>query len=124
MSDSQPASPTPYHLMGGSDELVHRLALAFYARMATHEPELARTHELDEAGLVSGRTQHRFSLFLIEWLGGPARYTPENGHPRLRMRHAHVPINSNLRDAWLRCMQFALDEVGVSGDVRTFLNNR
>jgi hemoglobin len=40
------------------------------------------------------------------------------------MRHARVPIDSDLRDAWLRCMAHALDEVGVSGDVRSWLDGR
>jgi hemoglobin len=40
------------------------------------------------------------------------------------MRHARVPVGTNLRDAWLRCMQRALDEEGVTGDVRAYLDNR
>ena len=31
-------------------------------------------------------------------------------HPRLRRRHAHVPIDTEMRDAWVRCMSHALDE--------------
>jgi hemoglobin len=29
-----------------------------------------------------------------------------------------------MRDAWLRCMYTALDEHGVTGEVRTFLDTR
>jgi len=110
--------------MGGSEELVARIARTFYARMAEAEPELARVHELDENGRISERTQERFTRFLVEWLGGPANYSPREGHPRLRMRHAHVPIDSAMRDAWMRCMMFALDQEQVSGDVRGFLDTR
>lgn len=121
---STPALETPFALMGGTEELVVRIARSFYARMAEAEPELARLHELDADGRVSERTQERFTRFLIEWLGGPPLYSPREGHPRLRMRHARVPIDSAMRDAWVRAMSFALDKEGVSGDVRAFLDGR
>jgi hemoglobin len=120
----EPKLQTPFALMGESEELVKNLVRSFYARMAEAERELARTHQIDEDGKVAEPTQERFALFLIEWLGGPPRYTPTHGHPRLRMRHAKVPIDSAMRDAWLRCMTFAMDEVGVTGDVRHFLEAR
>lgn len=122
MSAGQPR--TPFDLMGGDEDLVVRLVQSFYAHMAEAEPELARVHELDASGQISERTRERFTRFLIEWLGGPANYSPREGHPRLRMRHAHVPIDSALRDAWIRSMTFALDEQGITGDVRTFLDAR
>jgi len=122
MSGVRPA--TPFDLMGGSEELVTRIAGTFYDRMAEAEPALAKLHELDEHGQVSPRARERFTRFFIEWLGGPANYSPREGHPRLRMRHAHVPIDSAMRDAWLRSMVFALDQEGVTGDVRAFLEVR
>jgi hemoglobin len=122
MTDPKPA--TPFELMGGGEELVERLVRTFYANMAQAEPALARVHELDPSGQISERSQERFTRFLIEWLGGPALYSPREGHPRLRMRHARVPIDSAMRDAWIRCMTFALDHEGVSGDVRAFLDAR
>jgi hemoglobin len=114
---------TPFLQLGG-EEPVRRLAERFYEHMAVSEPALARLHEVDARGRVSQRTQERFTLFLIEWLGGPPLFSPVYGHPRLRMRHARVPVNVAMRDAWLRAMQLALDDMGVSGDVRRFLNTR
>jgi len=108
----------------GSEEAVRRLAESFYDQMETTEPELARLHELDAEGRVSRRSRDNFGLFLIEWLGGPRNYSATHGHPRLRMRHGRVPINEAMRDAWLRCMGRALDEQGVTGDVRGFLDAR
>lgn len=124
MSDIKAPIDTPYSMMGGGEELVRSLARSFYRHMAEDEPELARLHRLDESGNVAEVTQERFSLFLIEWLGGASRYSPRFGHPRLRMRHAHVPVDERMRDAWLRCMKNAMDEVGVEGDVRRFLDAR
>ncbi len=115
---------SPFDQLGGSEDRVIRIARAFYARMAAAEPALAKTHELDESGQISERTQERFTRFLIEWLGGPANYSPREGHPRLRMRHGAVPIDSSMRDAWIRAMSHALDQEGVTGDVRSFLDAR
>jgi len=108
----------------GSEEAVRRLAESFYDQMDAAEPELARLHDLDAEGRVSRRSRDNFGLFLIEWLGGPRHYSTTRGHPRLRMRHGRVAINAAMRDAWLRCMGRALDEQGITGDVRGFLDAR
>ena len=122
-----PYTPTeldsPYARLGGEDA-VRRLVTRFYDAMDTHEPELAALHERDEQGRVSARARENFSVFLSEWLGGPRNYSATRGHPRLRMRHARVPVSEKMRDAWLACMARALNEEGVSGDVRSFLDAR
>jgi hemoglobin len=101
------------------------LAKRFYDHMDAHEPALVAVHRTDESGkLVAPIVRERFTLFLIEWLGGPADYSREHGHPRLRMRHGHVPVGIELRDAWLRCMNAALDDPGVTDDVRDYLRRR
>jgi hemoglobin len=114
---------SPFSRLGGEDA-VRRLTESFYDQMDATEPELARLHELDAEGRVSRRSRDNFGLFLIEWLGGPANFSATRGHPRLRMRHGRVAIGEGMRDAWLRCMTRALDEQGVSGEVRGFLDAR
>jgi hemoglobin len=112
---------TPYAALGG-EPVVRAIAAAFYRHMDESEPALARLHKLDEHGRVHPDSRERFALFLMGWLGGPATYMERHGHPRLRMRHAHVPIDAAMRDAWLRAMRLALDEVGVGGEPRQFLD--
>lgn len=112
----------PYTRLGGR-EAVLALAEAFYDAM-DDEPELAKLHELDEQGRVSRRSRDRFGLFLVGWLGGPQEYMATHGHPRLRMRHARVPVSTKMKEAWLRCMAKAMDERKVDGEVRSFLNAR
>lgn len=114
---------TPFDRIGG-EPAARRLAARFYDRMEELEPALARLHELDAEGRISAGTRERFALFLVEWLGGPRLYSPVHGHPRLRMRHGRVPVDTAMRDAWLRCMGRAMDDGGVSGDVRAFLDAR
>jgi hemoglobin len=114
---------TPYTRLGGSDS-VRALAEAFYDAMDSQEPALARLHQLDSAGKVARPMRERFAMFLIGWLGGPQEYMEKYGHPRLRMRHSKVPIDSEMRSAWLRCMLSAMNAQNVEGDVRSYLNAR
>jgi hemoglobin len=92
--------------------------------MGEHEPELTRLHACDERGAVSRATRDRFALFLAGWLGGPQEYMAQHGHPRLRMRHAPFPVDERMRDAWLRSMSAALDELQIRGTLRQFLDAR
>jgi len=119
--DEQP--PTPYDLMGGRDAVI-ALAHAFYDAMEAHEPALTAVHRCIEPGRVHPESRERFALFLVGWLGGPQTYMQVHGHPRLRMRHAHVPVDEGMRDAWLRSMTRAMDARGISGGVRGFLDAR
>jgi hemoglobin len=123
MSSTPPTSP--FELLGGL-ERVRALSTAFYDAMERTEPELTAVHRQAEGqpGRVHPEARERFELFLIGWLGGPQDYVARHGHPRLRMRHGHVPVNVALRDAWLRAMNIALDEQGVQGELRSFLNER
>lgn len=112
-----------FELIGG-EPVVRDLAERFYDAMDRSEPALAALHALDEQGRVSRTSRDRFALFLIGWLGGPQDYMAQHGHPRLRMRHARVPVNTGMRDAWLRCMHIAMDEVGITPELRPFLDAR
>lgn len=114
---------TPFDLLGGRERVL-ALVEAFYDAMEREEPELAALHRCDLPGKISRTSRDRFGLFLIGWLGGPQDYVEQHGHPRLRMRHASVPIDLAQRDAWLRCMTRALDQSGVSGSIRGFLDQR
>ncbi|MEM6292067.1 MAG: cyanoglobin [Myxococcota bacterium] len=115
--------PTPYTLLGGR-EAVLDLANRFYDAMERNEPALTAVHDCKAPGKVTDATRERFGLFLVGWLGGEQEYMERFGHPRLRMRHRHVPITIAMRDAWLRSMATAMDERGISGEVRAFLDER
>lgn len=118
-----PVNATPYELLGGREPVL-ALAQAFYDAMEREEPELTALHRRLEDGGVHPEVRERFALFLVGWLGGPQDYVARHGHPRLRMRHARVPIDERMRDAWMRSMRRALDACAVQGDVRAFLEER
>ncbi len=111
---------TPYKALGG-EEAVQRLVTAFYDAM-DREPGFARIRSLHQPTLEEAR--EKLFEFLSGWLGGPELYVNKYGHPRLRGRHLPFPIGESERDQWLACMKIALDQCQVTGDIRTFLDQR
>jgi len=53
----------------------------------------------------------------VQYWGGPPTYNEQRGHPRLRMRHVPFVIGPAERDAWLRHMLGAVDQMVVTGDL-------
>ncbi len=120
---SESPEKTPFELLGG-ESATRTLCEHFYDAMDRDEPALARLHPLDAQGKVSRESRDRFALFLIGWLGGPQDYIAQHGHPRLRMRHARVPVDIAMRDAWMRAMRTAMTETNTPASLRSFLESR
>lgn len=93
-----------YARVGGAP-FFERLVDAFYAGVAD-DVVLVRLYP--EAPDLRG-AQHRLTVFLIQYWGGPTTYSDERGHPRLRMRHLPFTIGPVERDAWLAHMTAAVD---------------
>jgi hemoglobin len=55
--------------------------------------------------------KRHLALFLMQYWGGPSSYNEQRGHPRLRMRHVPFVIGPAERDAWLRHMRAAIDQM-------------
>lgn len=114
---------TPFEKLGG-EPVVRELVTRFYDAMDRGERELAHLHRLDDQGRVHPESRENFALFLCFWLGGPDAYLHQRGHPMLRARHAPFPVDEAMRDAWVRSMTTAMDELGIAGEVRAFLDER
>jgi hemoglobin len=95
-----------YTMLGGEDG-VRRLVDRFYDLMdeLPEAWELRKIHPQDQQG-----ARDKLFKFLSGWLGGPGLYEAEFGHPRLRARHLPFPVDTQMRDQWLMCMDMALDE--------------
>lgn len=95
-----------FDAVGGAEfftELVER----FYRRVAT-DPLLRPMYPDD----LTAPVQH-MSLFLQQYWGGPATYSEQRGHPRLRQRHLPFVITDAERDAWFGHMAAALDSLVI-----------
>lgn len=57
--------------------------------------------------------EERFTLFLMQYWGGPRTYSEQRGHPRLRMRHVPFKVDRAAHDAWLKHMRVAVDELAL-----------
>ena len=109
---------TPYDEIGG-DAKVRELCEVFYDRVDASAPELRAMLPKDDS---ISRT--KLYEFLSGWMGGPPLYMEKRGHPRLRMRHMPFEIGLHEVEEWLRCMAEALDELGVDGRLRTYLDDQ
>jgi len=104
---SASAEPSFYEAVGG-EETFARLVRRFYAGVES-DPRLRAVYPSRDLGPA----QEHLRLFLIQYWGGPGTYSERRGHPRLRMRHARFSIGEAERDAWLRHMRAALDELDL-----------
>jgi hemoglobin len=108
----------PYEAIGG-EAGVRGLVEAFYDTIARESPSLLEMHGGDLT-----QSRERLFEFLSGWLGGPQLFIERHGHPRLRMRHAHVRIDQAGVEEWMRCMRVAMDARGIEGPLRAFLEGR
>jgi len=107
--ENEPQQPTPFELIGGAGKL-RELVDRFYDLMDL-EAEFAGIRAMHPTPLDSSRD--KLFWFLSGWMGGPSMYIERFGHPRLRARHLPFAIASDERDQWLRCMAWAMQDVGV-----------
>lgn len=119
---------TVYDDVGGEATFT-RLVARFYAGVAA-DPLLRPMYPDDLAD-----SRRHLALFLMQYFGGPTSYGELRGHPRLRIRHAPFAIDRAARDAWMRHMSAALDDLalpaaqdaalrGYLNDAATFMINR
>jgi len=108
--------PASFYAAVGGEETFRRLVHVFYQGVAA-DPELRPVYPSKDLGPA----EEHLRLFLMQYWGGPRTYDERRGHPRLRMRHAHFSIGEAERDAWLRHMRAALDELGLDQEHDTQL---
>lgn len=108
---------TPYKALGG-DEVLSKLVDTFYFHVANH----TLLSDLFPEDLTE--TAYKQKQFLTQFLGGPSLYTEEFGHPMLRARHLPFPITEEHANAWLQCMEQALEDVQVDQTVRMYMMER
>jgi hemoglobin len=99
----------------GGEAGLRTLVDRFYDLMDL-EPEFAGIRQLHPPALDGSRD--KLFWFLCGWMGGPDHYISRFGHPRLRARHLPYTIATPERDQWLRCMAWAMEDVGLDQALR------
>jgi len=97
-------SNTPYDHMG--EQGVCDLSNRFYDIMET-DPKAKELLALHPMPLDNIR--EKFFQFLSGWTGGPDLFVKNHGHPMLRARHLPFPVDQEMREQWMYCMNKALD---------------
>jgi hemoglobin len=93
----------------GGHETFRLLTQRFYEGVAG-DPELRALYPEEDLGPA----EMRFLMFLEQYWGGPATYSQDRGHPRLRMRHAPFKVTIAQRDRWLTHIMAAVDSLDLA----------
>lgn len=106
-----------YDNLGGADT-VRRLVEAFY-------PKVQRNPVIGELFPENIEpVMEKQYMFLTQFFGGPSLYSDAFGHPMMRARHLPFPITPERAEAWLGCMNAALEEIGIDEVLREFVIQR
>ncbi|KRF17699.1 globin [Nocardioides sp. Soil797] len=101
---------TYYDEIGGFDT-IRRIVDRFYEGVAT-DPLLRPMYPEEDLGPAA----ERFTLFLVQYWGGPTTYSDNRGHPRLRMRHAPYDVTPAAAERWLVHFRAGLDSVELPAE--------
>lgn len=97
--------PTLFDRLG--EDNLKILVDRFYDLVFVHE-QISHLFKTDKEAI-----KEKQRLFLTQFLGGPALYSQQYGHPQLRARHLPHPIGNDEAIAWLECMSKAIGTLGV-----------
>lgn len=107
---------TLYELLG--DENLRLLLDRFYDLVFQNE-EISHLFKTDK-----NEIKEKQRLFLTQFLGGPALYSEQYGHPQMRARHIPHAITDESAIAWLKCMSAALRELPITEELKDELFKR
>lgn len=118
-SNTLPQAPSnPHYQLLGGETAVRNLVERFYELM-DQKPQAQAIRAMHPGDLAASK--EKLFLFLSGWLGGPPLFTERFGPPKLRQRHLPFPIDAAARDAWLSCMNQALEEQVPDAEFRAQL---
>lgn len=111
------SNQTPYELLGGS-KAIKELADAFYDAM-DELPQAANVRAMHAENL--DMIKEKLYEYLVGWMGGPPLYQEKYGTVCMTKPHEPYAIGPKERDAWLLCMDTALERIGASEEVKQML---
>ena len=107
---------TAFEQMGG-EPAVRRLVEAFYD-IVENDPAAKPVHDLHLGRFGMGHVRTAQFEFLCGFFGGPRYYVERTGHSNLRDIHDHLAFGEGEAQAWLDCMDRALDRTGIASPVK------
>ena len=105
----------------GGEPRVHELVTHFYEIMSCREaykPLWALHTHPRELAIA------KLTAFLTGWMGGPRRYQEKFGSINIPGVHRHLPVDNQLAELWLACMDQALHATNVDEELRAYLLNQ
>ena len=106
-----------YKAAGGLTGLT-KLVDSFYGFMEslTEAKKIRAMHPHDLS-----ESRKKLTYFLSGWLGGPKLYSENFGGISIPTAHKHLPIGEDESDAWMLCMQKAVDEQPYEDSFKHYL---
>jgi hemoglobin len=101
----------------GGESGICALVESFYQEM-DQLPEARIVREMHGPDLTE--VKDKLARFLCGWLGGPRRYNEKYGPIHIPNAHQIFPIGSAERDAWLLCMQRAVEAQPFSPEFKAY----
>lgn len=106
------------YIAAGCEAGLKKLCIEFYSQMSTKtESQKIRAMHKDDLDIMIDK----LTLFLTMWLGGPKTYAEKYEFVGMPQAHKHLIINEEERDAWLLCMDAALDLQSYDENFVTYL---
>jgi hemoglobin len=105
-------------LAAGGEKGIQRLVEAFYQAMCD-EPQARLIRAMHPDDLTV--SVDKLARFLCGWTGGPKRYAEKYGGIAIPPAHAHLPVGEAEKDAWLLCMQQALQSQDYAADFKEYM---
>ena len=102
----------------GRIEGITKLVDKFYDLMDIL-PEAKNIRAMHPEDLTLSR--QKLAYFLSGWMGGPRLYMEHFGAISIPRVHMHLTIESEERDAWMLCMEKALEKVNYPDDLKDYL---
>jgi len=107
---------TPYEALGEAG--IRQLVARFYDLM-DELPAAAGIRQMHAEDLSP--VKEKLTEYLVGWMGGPPLYAEKYGGVCMTTPHEPYAIGPAERDQWLLCMNQAMDQVGLSDELKTML---
>lgn len=106
------------YIMAGELSGITQLVDDFYQNMATFK-ESQNIRDMHPADLTASR--QKLTYFLSGWLGGPKLYAEHYGGINIPLAHKHLSVGPAESEAWLLCMQKAVDKQAYEAPFKVYL---